>query len=88
MSLDLWFDVIGTIGVIIGLSVYFLLQAEKLRADQFLFPSLNLVAATLIAISLLWRWNFAAFMLEAAWMLISIYGIARIWRKRRGAGNG
>lgn len=80
---DWIFQIIGTIGVIIGLSAYFLLQAEKLRSDQLLFPTLNLIGATLIAVSLLWHWNFAAFLLEAAWMSISIYGIVRLIRKTR-----
>lgn len=86
MSAADWiFQIIGTIGVVIGLTAYFLLQAGRLRGDGMLFPVLNLIGATLIAISLLWHWNFAAFMLEAAWMLISMYGIARQIRKRRGA---
>ena len=84
MGNDLLFDAIGAVGVVVGLSAYFLLQAEKIRADELRYSLLNLVGASLIAISLLWRWNFAAFLLEAAWILISIYGIVKWYQRRQG----
>lgn len=80
---DLFFDVVGTVGVALGLSAYFLLQAGKLRSEQLLYSLMNLAGATLIGISLLNKWNFAAFVLEAAWALISIYGIFQWYRRRR-----
>lgn len=75
-------------GVACFLVAYFLLQAGKMKADQLAYPVVNFVGAVLVAISLLWHWNFSAFMLEAAWMLISMYGIVRQLAKRRGASNG
>ena len=80
---DWLYQGIGITGVVIGLTAYFLLQAGKMRGDQLAYPLLNLIGAALIAVSLLWHWNLAAFLLEAAWMLISIYGIIRLLRKRQ-----
>lgn len=80
---DWMFEGIGMIGVLCFLTAYGLLQAGKLSIEDMRYSVINLVGAVLVGISLLWRWNFSAFMLEAAWALISIYGIAKQLAKRR-----
>lgn len=82
--IDWLFEGIGIVGVICFLIAYYLLQSEKIAASDLVYLLLNLIGALLVMISLLWRWNFSAFLLEAAWMLISIYGIVKYMRKRRG----
>ncbi len=84
ITAGLFFDIIGTFGAICFLAAYFLLQTGRLRVEQLAYPLTNLIGAILIGISLLWHWNFAAFMLEAAWALISIYGIWKYLKTRRG----
>jgi hypothetical protein len=82
MSTDGLFDATGLLGAALILVAYALVQAEKMRANALPFLSCNLMGATLVIISLLWKWNFAAFMLEAAWAIISMAGIVKILRKR------
>ncbi len=77
------FDLIGLVGVVLILLAYFLLQTEKLAADQLRYPALNLVGAVLILISLTKTFNLASFVIEICWVGISLYGIVKILRRRR-----
>ena len=57
------------------LSAYFLLQNGRLAPNGFPYLGANLAGSILLIISLLAHWNLPAFLLEAAWALISMYGI-------------
>ena len=73
--MDLFADIIGNIGVVCFLAGFFLLQKERLRHDDIAYLLLNLAGAVLLMGSLLIHWNLSAFLLEAAWACISMYGI-------------
>lgn len=75
-------DGIGVIGVLLYLVTYFLLQIEKFRFDDYSYLALNALAAILIIVSLIEQFNFPAFLIEAAWALISLMGIVR--RRKNG----
>ncbi len=79
--MDLLFNIIGNIGIVGFLFAYFLLQKGKMRADGYDYLGLNLAGSILLMISLTWDWNLPAFLLEAAWCIISSYGIWRRWRR-------
>lgn len=82
------FDVIGLVGVSLILAGYFFVQTGRMTADQLPFPTINLAGASLILISLFHTFNLASFVIEIAWILISLFGIGRILRRRRrGGGN-
>ncbi len=68
-------EIIGNGGVISFLVAYLLLQKELLTHNSLKYLLLNLLGAALLMYSLLFHWNLPAFMLEAAWAMISIYGI-------------
>ena len=72
-----WSDIIGSIGVATIILTYVLLQTEKIRSESLLYSALNGLGAALIAFSLLYNFNFSAFVVECLWVLISIYGIAK-----------
>ena len=74
-------DIIGNIGVISFLLAYFLLQKGKILHTSLAYSALNLGGAILLMISLWIHWNLSAFMLEAAWALISMYGVYTYYRK-------
>jgi hypothetical protein len=78
-----FFDLVGLIGVGLVLLAYFLLQTRMVTADDLRYPVINLVGAILILVSLTKTFNLASFVIEIAWIGISIYGIARIMRARR-----
>lgn len=80
--MDLAADITGNIGVICFLTAYFLLQKNKAPHTGIMYLGLNLAGAILLMISLLIHWNLPAFLLEAAWALISIYGMFKHVFKR------
>lgn len=78
--MDFLFTLLGNVGVMCFLAAYFLLQKGALKADDYSYLLLNLAGALLLILSLLQDWNLAAFLLEAAWALISLYGLWKRWR--------
>lgn len=77
-------NIVGFMGVICFLAAYFLLQKGALAANGIHYLGLNLAGAILVMLSLLVDWNLSAFLLEATWALISIYGIyIHVYKKRR-----
>lgn len=75
-----WYDVLGTTGVVMILVAYFLLQTEKLSGQSVGYSVVNLVGSLMIAVSLLYAFNLSSFIIEIAWIAISIYGIVRARR--------
>lgn len=77
-----WFDIVGTIGVATIVVTYILLQSGRVKSDQLGYSVLNAVGATLILISLYFEWNFPSVVVESFWLVISLYGIFRYFRRR------
>ena len=72
-----WFDLIGNVGVLLMVIAYLLLQLEKLSGSALSYLLLNALGAVLVMISLMFRFNLSAFLMEAFWLLISLYGLAK-----------
>ena len=71
-----WHDLVGNIGVAVIILSYLALQLERLDSRSILYSMLNGIGAVLVIISLLVEFNLSAFVIEAFWVIISIYGIA------------
>ena len=80
--MELLANIVGNIGVVCFLAAYWLLQKGKLAHTGLAYLGLNLIGAILVMLSLMVDWNLPAFLLEAAWALISIYGIVTHLMKR------
>ena len=78
-----WFDLIGNVGVLLMVIAYLLLQLEKLSGSALSYLLLNAVGAVLVMISLMFRFNLSAFLMEAFWLLISLYGLTKPLLSRR-----
>tara|TARA_R110002096_G_scaffold16991_19_gene58495 strand:- start:2483 stop:2758 length:276 start_codon:yes stop_codon:yes gene_type:complete len=83
-----WYDWIGSLGVFLILFTYFLLQTDRIHAQAIPYSVMNLLGASFIAVSLLYDFNFSAFVIEICWIAISIVGIVRTLRRRRMELNG
>jgi hypothetical protein len=79
MTFD-FFDFLGTVGVAIMIVAYLLLQLDRLDSKSLTYSLLNAVGAGLVVISLLFKFNPAAFIIEVFWILISLFGIVRALR--------
>jgi hypothetical protein len=72
-----WYDIIGTIGVGVIVVTYFLLQLGRIKSDALIYSLLNGVGAALILISLYYDFNLPSVVVEAFWLVISVFGIIR-----------
>ncbi|MGE3713406.1 MAG: hypothetical protein AB7F82_02605 [Alphaproteobacteria bacterium] len=81
--MDMLFNTIGITGMACFLSAYYFLQKGSYRPDDYRYLILNLAGAVLIIVSLLWDWNLSAFLLEAAWFLITSWGLFKRWQRDR-----
>ena len=83
MTTFFWHDWAGYIGVALVLLAYLLLQARSLHGNGLTYQLLNVFGALGVLLSLLFgSFNLSAFVMEAAWLAISMYGIVRGWRVR------
>jgi hypothetical protein len=83
MGLDLaWYDWVGLLGTVMILGAFALLQAGRLSGTGLAYQLLNLLGAGGVLVSLLGTFNPSVFLLEAAWMAVSLYGIARSFKAR------
>ena len=76
-------DLIGNMGVLLILGSYLLVQLRRLDATGVPYLLVNGLGAGLILVSLARDFNLSAFLIELVWLLISLYGLARIFLERR-----
>jgi paired small multidrug resistance pump len=82
----LWHDWAGYIGVVLVLLAFLLLQAHKLHGNGLAYQLMNVLGAIGVALSLVFGvapMNWPAFLMQAAWIVIGIYGIVHSARARR-----
>lgn len=77
-----WYDFAGLVGVAMVLAAYLLVQTRTMDARQPMYLVINGVGAVLVLISLLYAFNLSAFVIQCAWIAISLYGLVRWWRER------
>lgn len=77
-----WYDIVGTLGVVVIIVTYALLQTGRVRSDQLVYSLMNAIGATLILISLYYDFNFPSFVVEFFWLAISLFGIGKYLLKR------
>ena len=78
-----WHDVIGNLGVLLILITYLWLQLGRMSAESLRYSVANGAGATLILISRAFVFNLSAFVMEAAWLVLSLYGVARYYAAKR-----
>jgi len=76
-------DAVGMIGVILILIAYYLLSVNRMSAMSMSYQWLNFWGAWLILYSLFFHWNLSSVVIEAAWILISMLGMYKVWRAGR-----
>jgi hypothetical protein len=84
MNFDL-FDLAGFVGVLLIVIGYLLLQLDKLPSSSLSFSLLNATGSFLIMLSLIFKFNASAFLIEVFWFLISLIGLSKwlISRQKR-----
>lgn len=75
------YDFIGNIGIVMILGAYVALQTKRMEPGDVGYNLLNLFGAALVLISLIFKFNLSAFLIELAWLLISVYGLSKALKK-------
>jgi hypothetical protein len=73
---------VGLLGVAISLSAYGLLTRGIFTQDDPRYYWLNIVGTVLIGLSLIVQWNIGAAVSQVLWILISLLGLVRAYRRR------
>lgn len=79
-----WFDIVGLAGTVTILAAYALTSSGRLDAHKAPALAANFAGSSLILLSLTQAFNLSAVLVEAAWAVISLVGLARVLLKRRG----
>ena len=80
-----WHNLVGNLGVLLIVGTYFLVQIGRMSAIETPYVACNGLGALFILYSLNFDFNLSAFLIEIIWLMISIIGLFRIWRRRRSA---
>ena len=80
-----WHDLVGNIGVLFILFTYLALQLERINPTGIPYSALNGVGALFILVTLFFDFNLSAFLIELAWLLISLFGLWRCFTARKSA---
>lgn len=75
-------DGVGLIGSVIIVVAYYLATRNILPADKITFNACNIVGGALVMISLIYRPNLGAIVIEVMFLLIAVLAI---WRNLRSA---
>ena len=81
-----WFDIMGSIGVVLIVLAYAAVQMRKMHSEQLSYSVINLIGAAMILVSLRYNFNLASFIIEVFWILISLWGIV-LWFRHRKTNN-
>jgi hypothetical protein len=74
-------DIIGICGSVLFIGAFIYANISS-ALNKILFNIINLIGAILLLISLSVHFNLAAVILEAAWMMIAIFGLITALRAR------
>jgi hypothetical protein len=81
-----WYEWAGYLGVALVLLAFLLMQAHKLHGNGLVYQLMNVLGAVGVTLSLALGEgpvNWPALMMQVAWIVIGVYGIARSARVRR-----
>lgn len=77
------FDAIGLMGVGMILVTYGLVQVDRIDVKGMRYSYFNALGAFFILVSLYVDFNLSAFVIEISWLLISIFGILNVFKRKR-----
>ena len=80
MSAMVIFGLIASVALLVAFA---LLNLGKLTPDDYTYQALNFVGAGFLTASAASPFNAGVFWTELIWSLLGLYGIIKIWLKRR-----
>lgn len=77
-----FFDLLGVIGSLTICAAYFAVSSGRLDPQRTPYQLFNIAGAALLLVSLWFRPNPGAILIEAIWVLIALWSLAQIWLRR------
>ena len=74
------YDLVGLLGFGLYVVSYFLLTTHRLTSQTCTYFVINLIAATLVLVSLFGAFNLASLMIQVFWIVVSVLAISRRFR--------
>ncbi|MEO0671337.1 MAG: cyclic nucleotide-binding domain-containing protein [Pseudomonadota bacterium] len=72
-------NAIGVIGALLYLTAFGAIQLGVLRGEGYAYSTINFFASGFVLISLATDYNFASFLVNAAWLTLSVIGLVRLF---------
>ena len=76
-----WHDLVGNLGVFMVVASYFWMQLGRISGQSVAYSLINAVGAVFILVSLYFKFNLSAVMVEFFWLVISLMGVVLAMRK-------
>jgi hypothetical protein len=75
-------DLVGAVGALIVCAAYFMVSRGMVRAEGAAYHLANLCGALMLLVSLWFRPNPGAIMIEAIWAVIALAALLRIFHRK------
>ena len=75
---DLLLNAGGVIGVIMMLTAYAAIHFDRLDPKKLPALLMNLIGSLLVLLSMTRAFNLSAFLMEAAWAVMALFGLVRL----------
>ncbi len=86
--MTIW-ELVGNVGVALYVASYFLVQVSKLSGDSLAYTLMNMLAACLVLVNLVFGdWNLPSALIQIFWIAASFVGVAMWSHKRYRAPSG
>ena len=70
-----WHDLAGNLGVLLIVGSYLWMQLGRISGQSLAYSAINAVGAALILVSLYFKFNLSAVIIETFWLVISLAGM-------------
>ena len=79
MTPEIVLNYLGLLGAGVYVAAYFLLQSGIVGGNSIQYTLMNLTASSLVLMSLYASFNAASAVIQSCWVVISIYGMTRMY---------
>lgn len=79
----MFFQLISLLGAVVILGAYAALQSQKLQSETAAYQALNALGGALLCATAVAERQYGFILLEGAWTVLSLWGLARVLRANR-----
>ncbi len=76
-------DLVGITGALLICAAYLAVSVRRVDPEGYAYQGANALGSTLLLVSLWFRPNPGAIVIEALWLTIALFALGRTWLRRR-----